>query len=424
MRQRLTGIAGLAGLVFSFHAQAVAPKLDPQPYDATVPVKEEPDTLPIGIGAVKVSFGGFLKLDALFSIFSDGRVPSTNQGRDYFRPVAIPVAANSAAEDPHSYFDMHAKDSRFSFKADTEVSGHQLDGLLELDYRTLAGGASEVAINGFTPRLRRAVLNYDHWTFGQEWTTFRNAEVVPEHIDDEAGPAEAMNTVRQPLLRYTLGDLQIALENSATYLLPHVGGGSTTTFVTGDSQLPDLVTRYDLKTAFGNFGFSGVARELRADTATTGGTVPFNVADGSAFAYGVNVSGRVPSFAQGEARFSLNYGDGLGRYVGLRTVPDAVVDNKGALDTLKVAAGYVSYHQPWNAFWRSNLTVGALQISNDTALTGARATRSVNSGHVNLLYTPVDKLLFGLEYMHAIRKLENGQDGKLDRVQFSTKYSF
>ena len=422
MHRYTMGVAGLAGALFSLAAQAVAPSLDPQPYDSTIAVQETSEP-PLRIEGVNVIYGGFIKLDALFSIFSDGRVASTDQGRDYFRPSSIPVTT-SAAEDPRSMFDMHAKDSRFFIKADATLEGHKLGGVLELDYRTLAGGASEVVTNGFTPRLRRAVLSYDNWAFGQDWTTFRNAEATPENIDDIGGPVEALNIVRQPLLRYTMGPLQVAFENSETFLAPNTGGGTTATFVTGDSQLPDLVARYDLKTDFGNFGFSGVARALNADRVATGGIAPYDVADGSAFGWGLNVSGKVPTVAAAEVRFGLNYGDGLGRYVSLATVPDAVVDANGGLDTVGVAAAFASYHQPWNAKWRSNLTLGTLQVNNDITLSGGAATKSVDSGHVNLLYQPVDKLLFGAEVMHAIRKLENGDDGTLDRVQFSAKYSF
>lgn len=407
-------VTGLAGLAVSLNAAAMNPTGNPQPYDQVIPVADEnaSDLPPIGVGAVKVTLGGFVKLDTLFSIFSDGRVPSTDQGRDYFRPLSIPVAS-SATEDPRSTLDFHAKDSRFFFKIDTEVSGHALGGILEADYRSVAGGATEVVTNAFAPRLRRAAVTFDEWTLGQEWTTFRNADAHPENMDDIGGPVEALNIVRQPLIRYDGGAFKASLENSETNLLP-LGGG--TTFVTGDSKMPDVSARYDLKSDWGNYGIAVVGRQLAAEAGSG--------ADGREFAYGVNLSGNAPSFAGARVRFGLNYGDGIGRYVGLGTVPDAVVGPTGELETIAAAAGYVSYQQPWAARWRSNLTLGTLQIDNDAALTGASATKSVDTGHVNLIYTPADKLLFGLEYAHAIRKVENGDEGTLDRVQFSAKYSF
>lgn len=43
---------------------------------------------------------------------------------------------------------------------------------------------------------------------------------------------------------------------------------------------------------------------------------------------------------------------------------------------------------------------------------------------INLLYSPLKALTFGVEFMHAGRELENGVNGKFDRLQFSAKYNF
>jgi hypothetical protein len=43
---------------------------------------------------------------------------------------------------------------------------------------------------------------------------------------------------------------------------------------------------------------------------------------------------------------------------------------------------------------------------------------------VNLLYSPLKALTFGIEFMRAGRELENGITGKFDRLQFSAKYNF
>ncbi len=42
----------------------------------------------------------------------------------------------------------------------------------------------------------------------------------------------------------------------------------------------------------------------------------------------------------------------------------------------------------------------------------------------NVFYSPLPKLDIGAEFRHAVRELENGVDGSLDRVQLTTKYSF
>jgi hypothetical protein len=43
---------------------------------------------------------------------------------------------------------------------------------------------------------------------------------------------------------------------------------------------------------------------------------------------------------------------------------------------------------------------------------------------INLLYSPVTKLDLGIEYLRADRAIENGDDGAMNRLQFSAKSSF
>ena len=51
-------------------------------------------------------------------------------------------------------------------------------------------------------------------------------------------------------------------------------------------------------------------------------------------------------------------------------------------------------------------------------------TSEATSIHVNLIWSPVPKMDFGIEYMHANREVESGADGDLDRIQFSAKYAY
>ena len=59
-----------------------------------------------------------------------------------------------------------------------------------------------------------------------------------------------------------------------------------------------------------------------------------------------------------------------------------------------------------------------------SALTGGGVTKNVQSWRVNLLYSPYPKLDIGAELMFGQRELEDGRDGDLTRLQFTTKYSF
>ena len=50
--------------------------------------------------------------------------------------------------------------------------------------------------------------------------------------------------------------------------------------------------------------------------------------------------------------------------------------------------------------------------------------KSVQSGFAAVLWDIAPKITMGAELMHGIKELENGVDGSITRVTFSTKYAF
>lgn len=414
-------------------AASAASAADPQPYEKTIKVNAD-DPKPAPVSDVDIAYGGYVKLDAIASVYSDGDVATPGGIRDYYAPNSIPVAASSAAENATSTFDMHAKETRLFFKIDAHVPDNKLGGYVEMDFIANPGAGTEIVTNAYNPALRRAFITWNNFTFGQDWSTFQGTLASPDSLDFIRAPSEGTVFQRQPLIRYTLpaflgGDWQFAFENPETYVRPRAGtvAGATpvtAAFATGDGQVPDFVTRYNWKASFGEIDGAVLVRQLRADLAATGGDAPNNVVSGTATGVGVSIAGKLNSFGNDDVRFMVTSGDGIGRYVALAAAPDAVVDANNELETIKETAGFVSYRHPWNERWRSNLMVSTLQIDNDETLMGTSVTQSIASGRINLMYTPVEKLTFGVEFTHAIRKLENGEDGDLNRLQLSAMYAY
>ncbi|HUS24901.1 MAG TPA: DcaP family trimeric outer membrane transporter [Candidatus Binatia bacterium] len=392
------------------------------------------ESKPLPVADADISLGGYVKFDAMFTSLSDGDVSTPGGLRDLYNPNAIPVAA-SGAESSHSFLDAHAKESRLFFKIDAHVYQTKLGGYLELDFLSNPGAGTEIATNAYNPGLRRAFVTYNNWLFGQDWSTFQNMGSLPDSVDYLRWPTEGTVFVRQPQVRYTWaglpgGDLQVSLENPETLVLRNaatVSGATpvTGTFVTGDAQAPDLVVRYNFRPSWGDFAAAALVRQLQADGAATGGDAPNAVVDGSATGAGLSVSGKIPLFGgRDDVRFEITGGDGIGRYVALAAAPDAVADNGGGLATVAVLSGFAAYRHAWTPRWRSSLMAGVFQADHDAAVSGAGVTKSIASGRVNLMYSPVDKLTFGLEFTHSTRKLENGNAGDLDRLQFGGWYAF
>jgi len=364
-------------------------------------------------------FGGYVKLDAMYSDFSGGSVASGNIGRDFYIPGTVPVGVEG-----ESYTDFHAKESRINFKTSHNLdNGAKITTMLEMDFLATNDGNERVS-NSYAPRIRHAFFTYNKWLFGQTWMTFFNVGALPENLDF-VGPAESTIFGRQAMIRYTSGNWQFAAENPETTITPYEGKlcdaegkNCVTRIVADDNAMPDLVARYNMKGSNGgSFTVAAIGRELAYKNNAAG-------INSSETGYGVSVSGKWMVFGKDDIRWMASAGKGMGRYMGLNTANAAVLDENGDLEAIDSWGMFGSYRHFWNDKWRSNLTLGYLSVDNDTALTGTGVTTEASSVHVNLIYSPVPKMDFGIEYMHANREIESGLDGDLDRIQFSAKYAY
>lgn len=360
-------------------------------------------------GDVKVSWGGWVKLDVLASRFSEGEV-AQGTSRDFYVPGTIPVS-NGGGESFTS-LDFHAKETRLFVKGETQLeNGRNLGGYIEGDFLVNQGPGTEVVSNAYNPGLRRAFVTYGDWLLGQEWTTFNNLGSIPETLDFIAYPSDGTVLVRQPMVRVKVGPVYLALENPETTL--NTAGA---TAAKNDSIVPDLVAKWQTALSEGgNVAVAVIGRQLRVDDTSGGGL------DTDTFGYGVSGSGKIIVSNSDDIRFTMTWGSGIGRYVALATSADAVVDGQD-IEAIDVAAGYIAYRHAWSDKLRSNATISAFQADNDIVLTGTGVTKRVVSGSINLLYSPVPKIMLGVEYRHAERKVESSADGSLDRLQFSAKY--
>jgi len=352
-------------------------------------------------------FGGYVKLDTIFSDYSGG--PSTGAGRDFYIPGTVPVGDGPG----ESYVDFHAKESRINFGSTHNLdNGASIRTFIEMDF-LLSGQGDERVSNSFAPRLRHAFFTYNNWLFGQTWMTFFNVGALPENLDF-VGPAESTIFGRQAMVRYTTGNWQFAAENPETTITPYGGGGR---IVADDNLMPDLVARYNMKGDWGSVSFAGIVRELAYENNAAG-------IDDSTYGYGVSVSGKHMIGAKDDFRWMASIGSGLGRYMGLNTANGAVLDSEGNLEAIDSWGAFASLRHFWSEQWRSNFTLGYLSVDNNIDLTGSGVTSDAASAHVNLIYSPVPKLDFGVEYIYATREIESGLDGDLNRFQFSAKYAY
>lgn len=361
------------------------------------------------VGKTRVTYDGYVKLDAISQRTSGGQLPNNSILRDFLIPVAIPVGGDASGFDT----DFSARQTRFLFKTETDVGAeHKLTGLIELDFNVTEGGNERIS-NSFVPRIRQAVISYDNWTFGQTWSTFQNVGALPDSLDF-IGVTPGTVFDRQPLIRYTNGGLQIAVEQPETTVTSPAGAR----VLAGDDQLPDVVGRYNWSGDWGSFTAAGIVRQLHVSTDDLMGV------DDSALAYGLSLSGKVKVGEKDDFRFMATAGDGLGRYIGLNIVNDASIDATGDLDPIFTYSGFAAYRRVWSDKTRSSIGASYFKADNPVLLTTDQVTDESWNAFANIIWTPVPPLDIGVELIYAERTLEDGRSGNLQRVQFSTRYNF
>lgn len=370
-------------------------------------------------GSTTIKVGGYIKLLAASTSYSEGEVATNSLGRDFYLPQSIPTGTGPAS----TVTDFTAKQSRFWVNFTTDISGHTLKGYVEADFQTAPGTqGSQRTTNGYNPALRRAYIQFDKWTFGQDWSTFQYTGALPE-TTDYVGGAEGTVFVRQPLIRYStpLGNgmtLHLSAENdeSGTANL-----GAPALIENGDDRLPDFAARLAWAGKAGELSLAALGRQVRVQnagvTASTGG-------------FGVSAAGKLflNEAKTGDLRFMATYGNNIGRYVGLNFAPDAVyVPATNRLEDVRVFAAIAALRVPLAPGVRANL-MGSYQSVDYADALPLASMASFNqrawSAAANLFWSPVKNIDLGVEYRHGERKLVNGADGAVNRIEFAAKYGF
>lgn len=357
------------------------------------------------------TFGGYVKFDALYSNYNDGNVDETSPLRDIHFPAAIPVGG---ASDVFVDLDFHVKESRFNFEARNTLADKPIRGFFEVDFLLSAQGNTRVS-NSFSPRLRHFFLEWDKWLFGQTWSTFM-VVIVPEDLDF-GGSADGFIFVRQPMVRFTTGPWQFALENPES---------TFDTFQTGTrildraGTIPDMVARYNVTTDKLTWSVAGMFRLLAHEFTDAGGTVQKS----NEASFGLTTGGLLHVGERDDFRFQASAGKGLGRYAAFNFVNAGSLDAQDNIRALPTYLGWIGYRHWWNERWRSNVNISGITVDNDTSLSGGSVNKTAYSISANILYSPAPPLTLGLELMRGYREIEGGSTGTFDRLQFSAKWNF
>ncbi len=362
------------------------------------------------IGETTFTFGGRVRLEAMFSDPSVGGAGGENFGDYFFYAAGIPTGDDAGEAGGQVTFS--ARQSRFKINTDTPTAAGPLKGLLEFDLFGSSG--NERVSNAHNPRLRHAYGQFAGFTFGQTHSTFMHEVAWPAARMDPVGIVYA----RQPLLRYTWeladeDDFQFSLEQPETTLTDSSGD----TVLPGDDRFPDLAMKYTWRGKGHAIALAGLLRNIRADGVAGG-------REDSRWGGALHLAGKVDLLEKDDLRLGIAHGRPLGRYAAYNVFNDGALDVDGGIHLYDTSAAYFSWRHWWNDSWRSVFAWGGARADHDLTLVAATVPRWSQSYHANLGFSPAERLYLGLESVHGIKRLENGVKGELDRLLLVTNYDF
>jgi len=274
-------------------------------------------------------------------------------------------------------------------------------------------------------RLRHAFAEFKGALVGQTWSTFSDPAADHQDLDFEGINGE--NVIRQAQFRYTW-KVREGLSVAAAAETPEVSltGGQ------GVNQMPDLVGRavWTIKET-GHLQAAVVLRQVRGEWNLDPGNVE------SVPGWGATVSGVVPFHyfdLTDRLIFQVNVGHGNARYINdLNSLggQDAVFnDDTGELHALSARGFYIDFEHQWTQWettrvmkLRSSLIWSYVDVDN-LDFQPDDAYKRTSRESINLVFSPIERIDVGVEYIHGIRRNKSGNDGSASQWQIVGVFRF
>ena len=328
---------------------------------------------------------------------------------------AVPLEGTEAERKNSDKFQSTLNATRFGLNFKTPISeDHNLGGKLEMDF---FGGAGRD-----TFRIRHAYLTYDDWLVGQTWSNFNALEYFPETVD--ASLSVGGSLTRVPQIKYTVPvdqklNLAFSLEDSKAETVTTAGTQNFTTDPDAKLKLPSATGRINYK--FDN-GSALSGRAFLTQKATN------HEGNDDFLAWGAALGGKYQVTDSTLLRFDYNHIKGDTKNV-LWSNMAYVFDQNGKMRTNEFDVLTLGITQKISPKLRSTLGMGYMKAKDDNAFATlvkdvTTQNESLKEAWINMFYTPVKTLNFGVEYMYGERKTFNDLTGKDNRINFTAIYDF
>jgi hypothetical protein len=275
--------------------------------------------------------------------------------------------------------------------------------------------------------LRHAYGSWGPFLGGQTNSAFMDIDIFPNVVDYWGPPG--MVFLRTPQVRFTFLDGEdmraaVALENAGNDI--DTGNIRTIDPSLADSirareEVPDLTGHFRYMGGWGHVQVAGILRDVGYET--VGDPAGPN---GSKTGWGINLTSNIKVGERNKFLLGFVTGDGIASYMndgGMDLAPENEPENALEAKAVPLEGLSLYYDHYWNDQFSSSVGWSRTQVDN-TSFQDPSAFHHGDYASVNVLYTPADSLLFGVEALWGEREDNDGSSGEDLRIQFSAKYSF
>jgi outer membrane DcaP-like protein len=343
------------------------------------------------------------------------------------RPSRIPTQEGEFGGNGQSIFSI--RQSRLGVKATGMLGGKPYEAKFEFDLYGTGVDAGQT-----TFRARHIYAKWGPFLAGQTNTLFMDGDIFP-NVLDYWGPT-GMVFVRNPQLRWTFlnnggWEAAVALEHPSDDIDPgriRLIDENVAANIQSDEHVPDLTAAIRYGGDWGHVRLAGIVRRVGYETKGTEDNEP----DGAETGWGLNLTGAA-KLGIATPRLGIVYGRGIATYMndgGMDLAPAVSLDvGEGGITVVPRAEavkllGISAYvDMQWSKQWSSALGYSFTKVDN-TNFQEPTAFHKGEYASANLLYTPVDNVLIGAEFLWGRRTDNDGDKGTDTRIQTSFKYSF
>ena len=343
------------------------------------------------------------------------------------RPSKIQTSPGQFGSDGQSIFSV--RQTRLGVKASGTLDNRPYEAKFEFDLFGTGDDAGKTHM-----RIRHMYASWGPFLAGQTNTLFMDGDIAPNSIEYWGPPGMAW--LRNPQIRWTFWDRNgftaaVALEHPSNDIDPgqlRLFDEDIASNIQGDEKVPDVTAAIRYGGKWGHIRLGGLLRRVGYETRNTDNNEP----QGHKTGWGLDLTSAI-NISMVSLKLGAVYGRGLATYMndgGMDLAPAVDVIRDGDVITVIPRAEAVKLFGmsafvdvQWAKNWSSSIGYSMDKVHN-TNFQDPGAFHSGQYALVNVLWTPADPVMTGLELQWGKRTNNDGNKGNDLRLQYSFKYSF